>query len=226
MAQVLSPPSWDSQCPALWPGPAWSPWKLHFLASGHGMVMCECERGAGPPGLARQPGSHTDKHSMERNDFKTLVLEGRIGSSFLSRCFIYPDLTDSLLLCQAPACVLCAACDVLAWLSVSRRYERLGCESGRGGGEGGGGDLWGAGDMWRDSGHRQPRSAQCQSGLATDSTLLSQLPASSLVTCPPEWPCTSNPSSAVTTPQHPSLHTQVGEESIYRLLAFKTLLSL
>ena len=97
------------------------------------MVMCECERGAGPPGLARQPGSHTDKHSMERNDFKTLVLEGRICSSFLSRCFIYPDLTDSLLLCQAPACVLCAACDVLAWLSVSRRYERLGCESGRGG---------------------------------------------------------------------------------------------
>ena len=95
--------------------------------------MCECERGAGPPGLARQPGSHTDKHSMERNDFKTLVLEGRICSSFLSRCFIYPDLTDSLLLCQAPACVLCAACDVLAWLSVSRRYERLGCESGRGG---------------------------------------------------------------------------------------------
>lgn len=164
---------------ALWPGPAWSPWKLHFLASGHGMVMCECERG-------RQGWPDNRAATQINTQWNRMVLRHWYLRAGLAHLFYHVAsftpirLTFCCFVRRRPAsCVL----RVMSWPGSPCLGDMNALAASQGGR---GGDLWGAGDMWRDSGHRQPRSAQCQSGLATDSTLLSQLPSSSLVTCPPE----------------------------------------
>ena len=153
----------DSQCVScsLLSGPAQPPWKLHFLASGHGMVMWVWALPARPgQAQAATQRSSCNKllHCIENDLYEIFMFDGRLG--WLSMILLHFTRSDLVSAGVSGPC-LCPGLCVMSWPGSPGEEGEV---------------TWGAGDV---------ESAPAQCSVLSTSQASIQITHSSVSSQPP-----------------------------------------